>query len=120
MEPSSKSSEATAWSRLLQKEPPAPSPGKCISAAGVSVAVLDASAIVNGGNVSSFGDRFVTVREVLEEVRDPVSRQRISLLPFTIETMEPSADSIKKGKIGLVFFIYFRKKKTNGFLLLFF
>ncbi|CAA7390931.1 unnamed protein product [Spirodela intermedia] len=109
MEPSPLSSfpgsgEAPQWSQLLQKKAPRetdePVSGRLFgnwrSSEGVSLAVLDASAIVQGDKMSSTADRFVTVREVLEEVRDPTSRQRLSFLPFTIETMEPAPDAIKK------------------------
>ncbi|CAA7390930.1 unnamed protein product [Spirodela intermedia] len=109
MEPSPLSSfpgsgGTTQWSQLLQKKAPRENDepvscrlfGNCGSSEGVSLAVLDASAIVQGDKMSSTADRFVTVREVLEEVRDPTSRQRLSFLPFTIETMEPAPDAIKK------------------------
>ncbi|XP_078427491.1 RNA-binding NOB1-like protein [Wolffia australiana] len=96
MELSAEPGLATPWSQMLQREPPAQPVGNCNSSDGVSVAVLDANAIVHGTNMSGIGDRFVTVHEALEEVKDPVSRQRISLLPFTIETMEPSTDALKK------------------------
>lgn len=111
------SGEAPQWSQLLQKKTPRASDepvsgrlfGNCGSSEGISVAVVDASAIVQGDKMSSTADRFVTVREVLEEVRDPISRQRLSFLPFAIETMEPAPDAIKKGEIYAVspFFLLF-------------
>uniref|UniRef100_A0A1D1Y0W6 RNA-binding protein NOB1 n=1 Tax=Anthurium amnicola TaxID=1678845 RepID=A0A1D1Y0W6_9ARAE len=95
---------ASCWSEVLQKKAPlkpqdaVPSRvfESCGSSKGVSVAVVDASAIVHGDKMASTVDRFVSVREVLEEVRDPVSRQRLSFLPFSIETMEPPPDAVKK------------------------
>lgn len=57
---------------------------------------MDASAIIHGDKLSGCADKFVSVREIVEEVRDPVSRQRLAHLPFFVETMEPSADAIKK------------------------
>ncbi|MQL97973.1 hypothetical protein Taro_030668 [Colocasia esculenta] len=102
--PSSGAGGASCWSAVLQKaapptsEGPIPSRvfGSCTSSKGVSVAVVDANAIVHGDKLASTADRFFSVREVLDEVRDPVSRQRLSFLPFPIETMEPSPDSMKR------------------------
>lgn len=71
----------------------------CKSTHGLSVAVIDANAIIQGAhNLSGLAEKFVTVSEVLAEIRDPVSRHRLSFTPFTIESMEPSPDSLNKGK----------------------
>ncbi|KAI3924250.1 hypothetical protein MKW98_032451 [Papaver atlanticum] len=98
----------SCWSKIVQKEaPPKPKPanyatnrvfeGSCKSSKGISVAVVDANAIIQGGiNLNNVADKFVSVSEVLEEIRDPVSRQKLELLPFTVETMEPSAESLNK------------------------
>ncbi|XP_020592855.1 RNA-binding protein NOB1 [Phalaenopsis equestris] len=96
------SAPASCWSTIVQKKPPPASPlpsnvfGDCKSSKGISVAVVDASAIIHGDKLSGYADKFVSVREVVEEVRDPVSRQRLAHLPFFVETMEPSADALKK------------------------
>ncbi|KAI3422739.1 uncharacterized protein J3R85_011825 [Psidium guajava] len=69
----------------------------CNSSKGVAVAVVDANAIIEGGEtLRGLADRFVSVPEVLCEVRDPVSRRRIELLPFSVETMEPSPEALNK------------------------
>ncbi|RZC82780.1 hypothetical protein C5167_045567 [Papaver somniferum] len=98
----------SCWSKIVQKEaPPKPKPanyptnrvfeGSCKSSKGISVAVVDANAIIQGGiNLNNVADKFVSVSEVLEEIKDPVSRQKLELLPFTVETMEPSAESLNK------------------------
>lgn len=57
---------------------------------------MDASAIIYGDKLYGCADKFVSVREVVEEVRDLVSRRRLAQLPFFVETMEPSSDAIKK------------------------
>lgn len=70
----------------------------CKSSKGVAVAVLDANAIIEGGErISSLADRFVSVPEVMDEVRDPVSRRRLDFVPFTVDTMEPSPEALSKG-----------------------
>ncbi|RZC77686.1 hypothetical protein C5167_001854 [Papaver somniferum] len=109
MTPSAPPPTATScWSKIVQKEAlPKPKPanyatnrvfeGSCKSSKGISVAVVDANAIIQGGiNLNNVADKFVSVSEVLEEIKDPVSRQKLELLPFTVETMEPSAESLNK------------------------
>lgn len=101
---------ATSWSSLLTQpaRPPARASAAsaasarqildgCKSSKGVAVAVVDANAIIQGGErLSSSADRFVSVDEVIGEIRDPTSRHRLSVLPFTVETLEPSPESLKK------------------------
>ncbi|CAH9102355.1 unnamed protein product [Cuscuta epithymum] len=102
------------WSKIVQQKPPpqqnsllhlavAQRPpnrelvGDCSSTKGLAVAVVDANAIIQGGqNLAHYANRFVSVPEVLCEIRDPTSRHSLNFLPFTVDTMEPSPDSLKK------------------------
>nr|XP_043629633.1 RNA-binding NOB1-like protein [Erigeron canadensis] len=71
--------------------------GSCKSTKGIAVAVVDANAIIQGGEqLHSSADKFVSVSDVIREIRDPTSRHRLNLLPFTVDIMEPSPESIKK------------------------
>lgn len=96
---------APCWSAVVRNratEPQEPVPSRVFgsfnSSKGIAVAVVDANAIIHGDKLAGSADKFVSVAEVLEEVRDPVSRQRLSFLPFPIETMDPSPEFIKKGE----------------------
>lgn len=72
--------------------------GSCKSTKGIAVAVVDANAIIQGGqSLSHVADRFVSVSEVIGEIRDPNSRHSLNFLPFSVDTLEPSPDSLKKG-----------------------
>ncbi|KAJ4876216.1 Nin one binding (NOB1) Zn-ribbon like [Raphanus sativus] len=98
------------WSSIVKKDPPSKPPttdvapsailgmvGTCKSTKGISMAVVDANAVIDGSHsLTSFADKFVTVPEVLSEIRDPDSRRRLEFIPFTIETMEPSPESLSK------------------------
>ncbi|RWR74915.1 Nin one binding NOB1 Zn-ribbon-like protein [Cinnamomum micranthum f. kanehirae] len=98
---------ARCWSAILQNPPP-PKPQEapivnrvfsesCRSSKGISVAVVDADAIIHGGEkLMNYADKLVLVKEVLEEVRDPVSRHRLAFMPFSVDAMEPSPDALKK------------------------
>lgn len=111
---------ARCWSAILRNPPPpklqeAPIVNRvfsesCRSSKGISVAVVDANAIIHGGEkLMSYADKLVSVKEVLEEVRDPVSRHRLAFMPFSVDAMEPSPDALKKGELSLSHstFIYF-------------
>ncbi|CAL1401099.1 unnamed protein product [Linum trigynum] len=98
------------WSTILKIQPPAPAPKpqsstsasqmfveSCKSTKGISVAVIDANAVIEGGErLHHLADKFVTVPEVLDEIRDPVSRHRLALIPFTIESIEPTPEALNK------------------------
>ncbi|KAF7810265.1 RNA-binding protein NOB1 [Senna tora] len=101
----------TCWSNVVKTpQPPPPKPAQddplqagrifvesCKSSNGISVAVVDANAIIAGGErLHNCADKFVSVPEVMEEIRDPVSRHRLSFIPFTVETMEPSPEAMNK------------------------
>ncbi|KAJ1455049.1 Nin one binding Zn-ribbon like-domain-containing protein [Pelagophyceae sp. CCMP2097] len=54
--------------------------------------VLDANALIRGRatTLASIAREFVTVPEVLAEIRDPQSRAALNALPFELKTREPS------------------------------
>ncbi|VVB09481.1 unnamed protein product [Arabis nemorensis] len=98
------------WSSIVKKDPPSKPPsndgdssailgmvGNCKSTKGISMAVVDANAVIDGRqSLANFADKFVTVPEVLSEIRDSDSRRRLAFTPFIIETMEPSPESLSK------------------------
>ncbi|KAJ1411827.1 Ribonuclease, PIN domain [Sesbania bispinosa] len=96
---------ASCWSSVVKKEAPQQQESLQLQTErvledtrnGISVAIIDANAVIEAGDkLHGFADKFVTVPEVMQEIRDPVSRHKLSFLPFTIQTMEPSPESINK------------------------
>jgi RNA-binding protein NOB1 len=60
--------------------------------------VVDANAIIGGAShLLGASDRFFTIRQVLEEVRDPISRLQMASVPLTLECVEPEKEAITKG-----------------------
>ncbi|KAI9117967.1 hypothetical protein K1719_011109 [Acacia pycnantha] len=107
--PAAAAPPSTSWSNVVKsQQPPMPPQDNplptdrvfvesCKSSDGISVAVVDANAIIAGGErLHSFSDKFVSVPEVMHEIRDPVSRHRLSFIPFNIESMEPTPEAINK------------------------
>ncbi|XP_076945456.1 RNA-binding NOB1-like protein [Bidens hawaiensis] len=102
----------SCWSNIVKQPPPPQNPntthhhhesaatalvGSCKSSKGIAVAVVDANAIIQGGEqLHNSADKFVSVADVIQEVRDPTSRHRLNFMPFVIDTMEPSPESLKK------------------------
>lgn len=100
--------KASCWSSVVKKEAPPPQqPPPLLQTQqvledarnrhGISVAVVDANAVIEAGEkLHGIADKFVSVPQVMEEIRDPVSRHKLSFLPFDIQTMEPTPESINK------------------------
>ena len=63
----------------------------------VKVLVADSGAFIKGAPLHEWSERVVTVREVVGEIRDYNTRQRIQLLPYKLEFREPSPSSIYHG-----------------------
>lgn len=93
----------SAWSAIARKDAVVPTPTKVVpsrvrSKSGLSTLVVDANAIIGGGShLLGNAERFFTVQEVLDEVRDPQSRLQLAALPLTLEVMEPDQEAITKG-----------------------
>jgi RNA-binding protein NOB1 len=119
------------WSTIVKSQPPPkpkhePSPtsnqvfvDNCKSSKGIAVAVVDANALIEGGSdkLTHSADKFVTVPEVMAEVRDPTSRHRLSfLLPSSLHSMDPSPDSLNKGNSRKISF----SRETNMLFLMLF
>ncbi|KAL2342770.1 hypothetical protein Fmac_004055 [Flemingia macrophylla] len=93
----------SCWSNVVKKQPPPPQPTEQVlvepttTTNAISVAIVDANAVIESGErLHGLADKFVSIPQVMEEIRDPVSRHKLSFLPFTIQTMEPSPESINR------------------------
>ncbi|CAM6085795.1 unnamed protein product [Calypogeia fissa] len=88
--------EGGGWAAIARKEAPVKVDAPLLkSTAGLKTLVVDANALIGGGvRLAGIADQFVTVQEVLNEVRDPASRFHLSTLPVTIRCLEPSAEAL--------------------------
>jgi RNA-binding protein NOB1 len=94
---------ATAQRKAVEQESAAQAVSRivasCANSSGVTVAVVDANAVISGAPaLSTSAGRLVTVPEVLEEVRDAAARRRLGLLPIPVETVDPAPEFVKKGR----------------------
>ena len=67
-----------------------------------NVLIVDTGAILRDASaLRSLATEFVTVAEVISEVRDKRTRQLLETLPFDLKVRMPSAEAVKKGKQNL-------------------
>jgi len=90
------------WAQLASKpagEKENPSAKQIPADTHAPTAVIDANALINGNALGLFrlAQRFYTIQEVLEEIRDKQSRQYLQGLPFTVEVKECSEESLSAG-----------------------
>ncbi|GBG90588.1 hypothetical protein CBR_g50931 [Chara braunii] len=65
--------------------------------APIKTLVVDTNAIVKGVRLDRLGaEDVVTIREVLEEIRDREARRMIATLPFDLQCREPSDESLRE------------------------
>eukprot|EP00794_Sanderia_malayensis_P018759 gene18759-20650_t len=57
--------------------------------------IADSAAFLKNAPLEKMGTRIFTIPDVISEIRDANTRQRLSVLPYTIEFREPSCESIK-------------------------
>ncbi len=92
-----------SWAALV-KAPAAASTPEAPAAAPLHesrVAVVDANAIISGLSLAGLAERYVTIQEVLDEVRDKHARQVLATLPFSLEVKEPEPASLTAGACAL-------------------
>ncbi len=95
-------SAPVGWSAVARKDavpvPPRVATETVRSRSGLRTLVVDANAIIGGAShLLGASDRFFTIRQVLEEVRDPISRLQMASVPLTLECVEPEKEAITKG-----------------------
>jgi len=61
----------------------------------VSHLVVDSGPLIKGCKIERIGEKIVTVPGVVSEIRDPATRQRLSVLPYDLEQRSPTEASMK-------------------------
>ena len=66
--------------------------------------ILDAGPIIRGHILQLFQrtQNIITIREVMEEVRDSKSRVLLEQLPYEIQEKEPSIEAMKTGMLFII------------------
>ena len=96
---------AGGWFDIARKDAVVPvktkvEPNTVRSKSGPSTIVVDTNVVI-GMHLVGAAERFVTLREVLEKVRDPMSRINLAALPIKLEAMRPDEEAVTKGECML-------------------
>ncbi|KAK3707992.1 hypothetical protein QZH41_010738 [Actinostola sp. cb2023] len=57
--------------------------------------VVDAAGFIKHVELQSIGKRIYTLQEVVQEIKDPTTRQRLAVLPYEVTFKQPSTVAIK-------------------------
>ena len=81
--------KVTTWCRVVDME---------IEKKRISVLVADSGAFIKGAPLEKWSSKVVTVSDVISEIRDKATRERLQVLPYDLTFREPSADSLQHGR----------------------
>ena len=59
--------------------------------------VVDSGGFIKCVPVEDFADEVVTLREVVEEIRDKSTRQRLQVTPYELKLKDPDPEDLKTG-----------------------
>ena len=64
------------------------------------VLVVDSSGFMRCTSLESVANEIFTIRDVVGEVKDPQTRQRLSVLPFELKFRDPRPEEIRTGTLS--------------------
>jgi len=70
----------------------------------IAVLVADSSAFIKGASLEAWSGNVVTVREVVSEIKDVNTRQRLQVLPYDLSFREPSQEALHHGESRLIIY----------------
>ena len=65
----------------------------------VRTLVADSGAFIKGAPLQQWSSNVVTIKDVVNEIRDANTRQRLQVLPYELTFREPSQAAISHGKV---------------------
>ena len=69
-----------------------------MSSVGVEYIVADSGAFIKAAPLEKWAGRVLTVKEVVEEIRDVHTRRRLQVLPYELVFREPSQEALHHGE----------------------
>ena len=63
--------------------------------------VLDSGPLIKNTPIHHLAQKFYTIPEVLNEIRDKKSREYVGQLPFELEIKNPSEHALREGKFKI-------------------
>lgn len=65
----------------------------------IRILVADSGAFIKGAPLQQWSSNIVTIKDVVNEIRDANTRQRLQVLPYELTFREPSQAAISHGKV---------------------
>ena len=63
----------------------------------VNCLVVDSGPLIKGAGLQDWSQTVYTIRDVISEIKDSETRQRLQVLPYELILREPSQEYIKHG-----------------------
>jgi rRNA maturation endonuclease Nob1 len=63
--------------------------------------VVDTAGFIKNPPLHEFGQELITLHDVIAEIRDKATKQRLQALPYELVYKEPDAEALKKGQLDL-------------------
>ena len=64
----------------------------------IGALVVDSGAFIKAAPLEKWSERVITVREVVEEIRDANTRRRLQVLPYELVFREPTQEALHHGE----------------------
>ena len=61
--------------------------------------VIDSAGFIKNAPLHEYGQELITLHEVVSEIRDKATRQRLQALPYELVYREPTSEALQKGKL---------------------
>jgi RNA-binding protein NOB1 len=59
--------------------------------------VIDSGGFIKNAPLHQYGEQLITMYDVIDEIRDKPTKQRLSAMPFELTYKSPDSTSIQKG-----------------------
>ena len=66
--------------------------------------IADTAAFIKNVPMHEYAHNIISIRDVIDEIRDKETRQRLLACPIEIEYRDPDVNSIKRGRSLLIWF----------------
>ena len=64
--------------------------------------VVDTAGFIKNAPLHEYGEELITLYDVIDEIRDKATKQRLQALPYELLYKEPDTASLQKGRHPLI------------------
>lgn len=65
--------------------------------------IIDSGGFIKNAPLHEYGQELITLHDVIAEIRDKATKQRLQALPYELQYKEPDSASLQKGITDLSF-----------------